>query len=263
MPRRAGASALLVLLLWPASEALAWTEATRRRMIQDALKVSPAALRTVLMRYEKDLIRGMLEPSRREGEEVHFQHADGRKGMGAPGVAYKEAEIRRMLLAQRPLRRVAYEMGSLAHLVSDVEFPLNASDADPREPLYLEAYRRYVEVKLGKIPYVVERRPPPELEAGDLRAFMMADARRAAETYALIGPAFKDDGTPASPQALDERSVPFGIASLAYSRSTSAIAWVWLHLWRSVNGDLRETFLLELPPPEKVTIPPRTPRPKS
>lgn len=263
MPRRAWACALLVLLLWPAPGALAWSDATRRRMVQDALKISPAALRAILQRYEKELIRGMLEPSRREGEEVHFQHADGSKGMGAPGVAYKEAEILRMLGERRPLRRVAYEMGALAHLVADVEFPLNASDADPREPLYREAYRRYVEAQLDKIPFVFDRQPSPELQKDNLRGFMLAGARRAAENYALIGPAFRDDGTPASREALDERSVPFGIASLSYSHAASDIAWVWLHLWRSFNGDLRDAPLLDLPPPQKVTIPPRSSRPRS
>ena len=58
-------------------------------MVRDALKVSPPALNTILGRYHEELRRGMLDPSRREDEEVHFQHADGGKGMGAQGVEYK------------------------------------------------------------------------------------------------------------------------------------------------------------------------------
>jgi hypothetical protein len=260
LPRRSRAGVLGLLLLWPAGQALAWTDATRIRMLRDALKVSPPALRHILERYEKDLARGMLDPSRHEGEEVHFQDASGTRGLGAAAVARKSDAIRRMMLEQKPLRRLAYEMGTLAHLVADVEFPLNASDADPREPLYREAFRAYVESQLDKFPFVFDRQSESALTKGDLGAFMMRSARRAARDYPHIGPAYKDDGTPVSRDALDERSVPFGVASLSYSHAASNIALVWRHLWQSVNGDLEGTPFLGAPPPEQVTLPKRPPK---
>src|SRR3989442_9963949 len=143
MSRCARAFALLVLASWPvAAAAQSWTDATRSRMIQDALKIAPPALSEILLHYAKDLNRGMLEPSRHEGEEVHFQHADGHGGLGAAGVTKKVVEIRGLLEKRASFRRFTYEMGVLAHLVSDVEFPLNASDSDAREPLYRDAYCR-------------------------------------------------------------------------------------------------------------------------
>jgi hypothetical protein len=260
LPRRSRAALLGLLLTWPAGPALAWTDATRVRMLRDALKVSPPALRDILEHYEKDLVRGMLDPSKHEDEEVHFQDASGKRGLGAAAVARKSTGIRQMMMEQKPLRRVAYEMGTLAHLVADVEFPLNASDADPREPLYREAFRSYVESQLAKFPFVFDRQSETALKKGNLQAFMMASARRAARNYPHVGPAYKDDGTPVSRDALDERSVPFGVASLSYSHATSNIALVWRHLWQSVNGDLEGTPYLGAPPPEKVTLPPRPPR---
>ena len=262
MSRRARATALIFVAFWPAALAQSWTDATRSRMIKDALKISPPALREVLQHYEKDLLRGMLDPSRHEEEEVHFQHADGKRGLAGFGIEKKSDDIRGMLARQAAFGSVTYEMGVLAHLVADVEFPLNASDADPREPLYRDAYRRYVERMLDRIPFVVDREPPPALEKNDIRGFVKDIARRAGKNYALIGPAFKDDGTPKSPSALDERSVPFGISSLSYSHATSDIAWIWRHLWASINGDMRGTPFLGAPPPEKVQVPPRPPKPK-
>ena len=262
MSRRARATALIVAASWPAVLAQSWTDATRTRMIRDALKISPPALREVLQHYEKDLVRGMLDPSRHEDEEVHFQHADGKGGLAGMGIETKTRDILDMLSRRAPFSSVTYEMGVLAHLVADVEFPLSASDADPREPLYRDAYRVYVERMLDKIPFVVDREPPPALEKNDIRGFVKDLARRAARNYALIGPAFKDDGTPKSASALDERSVPFGIASLSYSHATSDIAWIWRHLWVSINGDMRGTPFLGAPPPEKVQVPPRPPKPK-
>ncbi len=226
MSRRARASALLVIASWPAAAAAqSWTDTTRSRMIQDALKITPPALSEILLRYAKDLNRGMLEPSRHEGEEVHFQLADGRGGLAASGVTKKVGEIRGLL-----------------------------------EPLYRGAYCRYVERVLDRIPFVVDRDEPAALQKNDIPGFVMDIARRAVRNYALIGPAFKDDGTPATPSALDERSVPFGIASLSYSHATSDIAWIWRHLWGSVNGDMRGTPFIGGPPPEKVQVPPRPPK---
>ncbi|MEK7798257.1 MAG: hypothetical protein AAB297_00380, partial [Acidobacteriota bacterium] len=123
MSRRARATALLILAHWPVALAQSWTDATRSRMIKDALKISPPALREILLRHEKDLERGMLDPSRREDEEVHFQHADGRGGLAAAGVDRKVVEIRGLLQKRTPFARVTYELGVLAHLVSDAGFP--------------------------------------------------------------------------------------------------------------------------------------------
>jgi hypothetical protein len=239
----------VALLLLTIDPALAWTDATRVRMIRDALKVTPPALATILKRYQRDLEAGMLDPSRHEDEEIHYQHADGGKGLAATGVVQKARELAGLLQNARSPRRFAYGMGSLAHLLSDVEFPLNASDADPREPLYREAYRVYVEKSLGKVPFVLDQRGPADLDGtGDLRGFVLAAARRAGAGYAMIGPAFNDDGTPRTPAALDDRSMPFGVASVAYSHAASDIARVWRYLWGSMHGDLQGTpFLQELP----------------
>jgi hypothetical protein len=263
MPQRlARAAALATLLGWPAADARAWTDATRLRMIKDALKATPPAMCAMLESRAKDLAAGMLEPSRHEDEEVHYQLADGRGGLAAEAVFQKEEEIRGLLRARRSIRRVCYECGFLAHLVSDVDFPLNASDSDPREPLYREPYRKYIEMNLDKIPFVLDRDPSPEIDRDDVRGFILARARRAGRNYALIGPAFKDDGTPRSPAAVDDKSVPFGIASLSYSSAVSDIVRVWTHLWKSINGDLQGTPYLNAPPPEKVKLPERRPRKK-
>ena len=258
-PRNIAALTLTLAVLWPAPRAFCWTDATRARMIEDALKASPPSLRAVLEAHERRLIRGMLDPSRREGEEVHYQHPEGRGGMAAAGVAFKVRKVRELLLERRSLRRFVYEMGTLAHLVSDASFPLNVSDADSREPLYREAYRRYVEKVLVRIPFVLDRSRAGELEDGDVERFIMTNVRRAEPNYALIGPAYKDDGTPVTPRALDERSVPFGVASLAYSEAVTGIVLIWRRVWISVNGDMTGTPFLDDTPADRVTIPDRSP----
>jgi hypothetical protein len=235
------AGVVVVLLLAAVTQARAWTDATRLRMLHDALKVTPPSLNAILKHHSKDLERGMLLPSRRESEEVHYQAADGSSGLAAAAAAAKESEARGYLLKKHGLRRFTFEMGVLAHLVADVCFPLNLSDADAREPLYREAYRAYIERSLKKIPFVLDRSPAPLLDRGEIEAHLMETARRAGKNYTLIGPAFNDDGTPRSPAAVDERSVPFGVASLAYSEAVNGIARIWMHLWQASQGDMSGT----------------------
>jgi len=227
-----------VLLIAAVSPAGAWTDATRIRMLRDALKVTPPALNAILAPFDEEVVRGMLVPSRRETEEVHYQIADGSSGLAAAAVSAKEAEARAHLQKKHGLRRFAFEMGVLAHFTADVCFPLNVSDADPREPLYREAYRGYIERSLDRIPYVLDRGPTPLLDRGEIEGHLMESARRSGKNYALIGPAFNDDSAPRSPAAVDERSIPFGVASLAYSQAVNDIVRVWEHLWRAAEGDM-------------------------
>lgn len=216
----------------------AWTGATRSRMIRDALKVTPPALNAILGHYREELDRGMEIPSSHETEEVHYQLADGSAGLAAAAVAQKKEEAQALLAGKHGLKKFAFEMGTLAHLTADVSFPLNASDADPREPLYREAYRAYIERALDRIPFVLDPDAATGVDDMSVEARMMESARRTARNYDQIGAAFKDDGTPRTPQSLDERSVPFAVASLAYSQAVNDIVRVWCRLWRASGGDM-------------------------
>jgi hypothetical protein len=237
----------------PASPAWAWTGATRARMIRDALKVTPPALNAILEHYRRDLDRGMQAPSSHETEEVHYQLADGSAGLAAAAVAQKQTEAQGFLSVKHGLKKFAFEMGTLAHLAADVSFPLNASDADPREPLYREAYRDYIEHVLDRIPFVLDPTAASGVDDMSPETRMMRSARLTARNYDQIGAAFKDDGTPRSAQALDDRSVPFAVASLAYSQAVNDIVRVWCRLWRASGGDM--TGPTPQPGPAAVPVP--------
>jgi hypothetical protein len=240
MKRRVGLvlAAVTAAAAATAHPANAWTGATRARMIRDALKVTPPSLNAILDHYREDLDRGMEIPSSHETEEVHYQLADGSAGLAAAAVVHKQEEAQALLSGKHGLRKFAFEMGTLAHLTADVSFPLNASDADPREPLYREAYRAYIEHALDRIPFVLDPAAATGVDDLGVEARMMESARRSARNYDQIGAAFKDDGTPRTPQTLDERSVPFAVASLAYSQAVNDIVRVWCRLWRASGGDM-------------------------
>jgi hypothetical protein len=227
-----------VLAALAASPALAWTDAARRRMVDDAMKMTPPALNTLLERYRSDLIHGMLDPSREEKGEEHRQRIAGGYGKAAALIASRARQAVTIIGQPGRLNLAIYAMGSAAHFVGDVNFPLNAGDGKGGDPLYYASYEAFVEKMLGRFPVVLDRRASPEIEANRLEDFGLAAARRASRFIPPIRNAYTPDGKPRSAEAFDERSLPFGVASLSYSQSVNDIARVWISIWRQAGGDV-------------------------
>jgi len=57
--------------------------------------------------------------------------------------------------------------------------------------------------------------------------------------------AYAAAGDPPDPSHFDDRSVPFAVGSLAYSRAVSGIAQIWLSIWSAIGGDMDRTPYLE------------------
>jgi hypothetical protein len=229
-------AALLILL--GASPALAWTDATRRRMLDDALKLTPPALASLLGRYHSDLNRGMIDPSREESKEDHRQRTSGEYGLAARMIASRGNQAVTLIGQPGRLSLAVYAMGDVAHYVADVNFPLNDGDGPPGDPIFYASYQSYVERALGRFPVVLERKPSEELRENRLEDFGRAAALRASAYIAPIREAYTPEGRPRSASAFDERSLPFGVASLSYSHAVNDIARVWTHVWKEAGGDM-------------------------
>ena len=70
----------------------------------------------------------------------------------------------------------------------------------------------------------------------------MAEAR--AEDTELAR-AYAAAGNPPAAAAFDDRSVPFAVASLSYSRTVTRVVRVWIRAWRDASGDVSRTPYLE------------------
>ena len=218
--------------------ALAWTDAARRRMVDDALKMTPPALNTILERYRSQLIHGMLDPSLEEKGEEHRQRTTGRYGKAASNIASRAGQAITIIGQPGRLSLAIYAMGSAAHFVADVNFPLNTGEGESGDPVFYAPYDAYVEKMLGRFPVVLDRSPSEELEMNRLEDFGRTAALRASRFLPPIQDAYTPDGKPRSASAFDERSLPFGVASLSYSQSVNDIARVWIYIWRQAGGDV-------------------------
>ncbi|HEV8335335.1 MAG TPA: hypothetical protein VGR67_02850 [Candidatus Polarisedimenticolia bacterium] len=230
--------AIALLLLLTPLHALAWTDSARRRMVDDAMKMTPPALNAILERYRSDLIHGMLDPSRDEMGEEHRQRSSGEYGKAASLLAARAGQAVTIIGQPGRLSLAVYAMGSAAHYVADVDFPLNAGGGGGRDPIFYASYDRYVEKMLGRFPIVLDRKPLPELVDYRLEDFGKAAALRASHFIEPIRNAYTPDGRPRSASAFDDRSLPFGVASLSFSQSVNDIARVWTSIWQQAGGDV-------------------------
>ena len=232
------ATCALLLIGFGSSPAGAWTDATRRRMVDDAIRMTPPALATVLERYRSDLLLGMTDPLRGEAGEEHRQHVAGNYGTAADRIALHSKQAVTIIGQPHRLRLAVYALGTAAHFVADVDFPLNCSPGPVGDPVFYSSYVKYAEKMMPYFLVVLDRKPSPELAKNHLAEFGKSAALRASQFVSPIQSAYTPDGKPRSAAHFDEKSVPFGAASLSYSQSVNDIARLWAHLWRSAGGDL-------------------------
>ena len=204
-------------------------------MLEDAGRLSPPALQHFLKRYRAEVLRGM-STRLPEAEAGHFQNPDG-SGRLVEGAAEAMRAAHVALQAGEALRRVAYRLGRVAHLVADLNDPLASDAADAREPLYAADFEHYVERILPKIRRTLEPRAPGGLDPDSLRVWARQAVEHSRQFYGPIARSYWVDGKLADSRAFDERSIPFGIGALAYSRAVNDLALAWAAIWRESGGD--------------------------
>jgi hypothetical protein len=219
------------------SSARSWTAGTRVVMIDDAIKLMPPSLRTVLEKRRDDVRRGMLEPMTREDDPTHRAPWDGGTLPGSVAAAAKD------LVSAADTRvsfhDVARRFGVLAHYVADAGFPPGAAGA-PGAARYAH-FAAFGESRRPRIPLVFYGHENAALAKDDFTAFTVGVLERARAEDANLARAYAQAPSWDDAQAFDDRSVPFAVASLCYSRSVTDIVQAWLAAWRECHGDLEGT----------------------
>jgi len=228
---------LFLLVLAAITPASAWTAPTRMQMVDDAIKLMPRTLRTLLRTHHKAVLRGALEPLTTEGQAGHTPET-------LPGKAEQLSD--ELILAvnnQQPFAEVATSFGRLCHTIADAGYPPLAAGEKGRK--HYKHFASFVEERLEKFPLVFYGHQ----EAASLRFDRAAQVRtvlaRAALDDARLEHTYAQAGDPPSARFFDDRSVPFAVGSLAYSRSVTDIVRSWLDAWSRANGDMGRTPYLQ------------------
>ncbi len=235
---RAALLSSVFLLVPPGASdvAWAWTPRMEEKVALEAIRLMPPALHRILVRERAALVNGLREAAAEEaGPEHHL--VPGQRGPSAANrVAALTEQAVKSIDKQRPFSRVASEMGALAHFICDLNDPLKVSGEGERP--FAGDYYAYVERNLPKYPLVFYGWEDAILDQGGVEEFAHETARRARRYHEPIAAAYAAGDREAA-GVFDERSLPFGIGSLSYSRSVTDTARLWLHVWKSAHGDTR------------------------
>jgi hypothetical protein len=249
-PTTAFASIVLLFAVSADTAVGAWSPRTRLRMTREAIQMMPRSLRALLDRHADEVARGALEPLTSEGGPEHRPPWQG--GTLPEAVAARSAAVTEAVDSHERFSEIALRLGELAHFVADAGFPpLAGGDGDDARYAHFSAL---VESHLEKIPLVFYGHGDPLLERGDTSGFVVAMLEEAREEDAELARAYAEAGPTPHPSAFDDRSVPFAIASLAYSRTVTRIVNVWVDAWLRAHGDLGRTPYLDPADPPRVRV---------
>jgi hypothetical protein len=215
----------------------AWTAPTRVGMIDDAVKLMPPTLRDELTKRREVLLHGMLAPMTTEDDPPHRPPWD--HGGLENTVADAARELVGGVEGHVSFDQVAEHFGLLAHYVADAGFPPGAAGA-PGAARYAH-FAAFCETRRARFPLVFYGHDNPALAKGDFKAFAAGVLDRARGEDATLAGAYAAAPSWDDAASFDDRSVPFAVASLAYSHAVTDIVQAWIAAWRKCHGDLTGT----------------------
>ena len=231
------AAPVAILAVFVSVPALPWTATTRIGMIDEAVTLMPPALRSVLEKRRNDLRRGMLEPMTEEDAPAH--RPPWEDGALPDSVAAAARDVVAGVSSRTPFREVARRFGALAHFVADAGFPPAAAGA--AGAARYEPFAALCENRRPRFPLVFYGHDNGALAQNDFKAFTTGILERSRAEDRNLERAYAEAARSNDPGAFDDRSVPFAVASLSYSRSVTDIVQAWLAAWRLSDGDLGGT----------------------
>ena len=229
--------ALAGSILLSAAPAAAWAPETRIRMVDEAVRFMPGSLRRALESNREALLRGVLEPMKQEDSAEH--RPPWAEGSLDRSLERATQDLLSALAEQTPFNEIAARFGAVAHYVLDAGFPPGMSDGDGAARF--THFAEFCESRRERFPLVFYGHDDPALEKHAYGGFGVSVMTRAMIEDRELSRAYAAAGDPPDPSAFDDRSVPFAVGSLCYSRNVTDIVRIWLAVWNQAGGDMGRT----------------------
>ncbi|MGQ9752757.1 MAG: hypothetical protein ACUVRE_09035 [Thermoanaerobaculaceae bacterium] len=197
-----------------------------QELVQRSLPALPPDLARQLAKHPQALRRG----AQVAANYPHPLHFRGGKNAVEEAVFAQSERLVHAIRSQTSFEEVTAGFGILAHLVLDLYFPVQGSDA--------VAFSSFLTSRLSRIPvvfYALEASLPFQPREELWRSLLSVDPQARA-----LGEALREDftrvGGAGNWQKLDDRSTAFGVASVTFNRATSHYAAVASWVWRNAGG---------------------------
>ena len=238
------------------SEPSIWTPGVKKQIVTEALKVAPPSLARLLIRHSDSLMAGLADAEANGISPQHRQEGPSHEGSAAASLALTARWAAAAMDSHKPMAMMVYRMGVVAHYALDLSDPLHTAQGSSQAQ-FVHDYALYVERNSPRFPVVFygypelagpagnashgpALEPPTELE---LRQVGLVAAKESRVYYSHLVRAYAVSHGNSS--GFDVRSIPFGVASICYSRAVTNVARGWPFAWRAARGDISGTPFLK------------------
>ncbi len=215
----------------------AWAPESRMAIADEAVRLMPQSLRLALDMHRLDLMTGVLGPLSDEDSKAHRAPWIG--GALDASLAHEAEALVAELGMRTPFRSLAERFGRLAHFAMDAGFPPGVGDA--QDDARYAHFARFCESRRPRFPLVFYGHDDPALARRDWPGFARSVMSRSRTDDRMLARAYAQAGDPPAASAFDDRSIPFAVGSLSYSRAVNDVVRVWLAAWDAAGGDTGRT----------------------
>jgi hypothetical protein len=256
--RAALLASLFGILLIPsastAAEPSIWTPVIKQKIVTEALKVAPPSLARLIIRHSDSLMAGLADAEANGISPQHRQEGLSTAGSAASSLALTAKWAAAAMDGHKPMATMVYRMGVVAHYALDLSDPMHTAPGSGQAQ-FIGDYSFYVERNSSKFPVVFYGYPEPAGPAGDPSSILesptdldlhqvgLLAAQESRVYYSHLVRAYATSN--GASRGFDVRSIPFGVASICYSRAVTNVARGWLFAWRVARGDISGTPFLK------------------
>ena len=204
------------------------------RIVDESVRFMPPSLRLALENRRETMMRGMLVPLV-EGPAAE-RRPPWRDGELDAATARASRHLVATVQGDGTFDDIARAFGELALLVTEASWPPAMAEAAdlPRRDHFAE----FCQDRLERFPLVFYGHDDDELSRGNFAGFSRRLMEQARREDGNLAAAYGRAGTPPDPSHFDDRSIPFAVGSLAYSRSVTYLVRAWLTAWEMAGGDV-------------------------
>jgi len=218
----------------------AWPGDLSRSIVRDALKLVPQSLAEAFRDNEAEIFADASTSGMPALPLIYRDMPTGRLAEPTRKALEQELKERVRALQGQDFRAAVIALGACYRLAVDLADPgvgaglgSDRSAAAIRREFYL-----FVSANRDKIPLVVVEPPSMRMGLEAVPGFLAGVVEKTPPQAALLRREGQEGGRVLPYRGIDFRSPVFAVASTAYSRSVSAVAAVWIAVWRRAGGDM-------------------------